>query len=102
MEISRSILNAVRTGRVYIGANSTLKSVMFRRVRLVVLAENAPKDIADDLTYYCKLSGIPIYIYKGSSIELGRACGKPFPVSALGIRDPGDSDIFERLGVELR
>ncbi|MCX8162300.1 MAG: 50S ribosomal protein L30e [Candidatus Bathyarchaeota archaeon] len=102
MEISRSILNAVRTGRVYIGAKSTFRSVMFRRARLVVLAENAPKSLADGITYYCKLAGIPIYIYRGSSIELGRACGKPFPVSALGIRDPGDSDVFELLGVEPR
>lgn len=91
----------MRTGRVYIGGKSTLKSVMFRRVRLVILAENAPKDLADSISYYCKLAGIPIYVYKGSSIELGRVCGKPFPVSALGIRDPGDSNILELVSMEL-
>lgn len=94
-EVNRALLNAVRTGRVYLGAKSTVKSVMYRRAKLVVLAENAPEKVAEDLKYYCKLSNIPLYVYRGSSIELGRVCGKPFPVSALAIRDPGDSDILE-------
>jgi len=29
------------------------------------------------------------------SIDLGAVCGKPFMVSALAIREPGDSDILK-------
>ncbi|HIH03297.1 MAG TPA: 50S ribosomal protein L30e, partial [Methanoregulaceae archaeon] len=29
----------------------------------------------------------------GSSVQLGKACGKPHMVSALAVVDPGESDI---------
>ncbi|RLG95322.1 50S ribosomal protein L30e, partial [Candidatus Bathyarchaeota archaeon] len=47
------------------------------------------------LEYYCKLSGIPLIVYDGTSLELGAVCGKPFTVSAMTIREPGDSDIMK-------
>ncbi len=34
-------------------------------------------------------------VYKGDSSDLGALCGKPFGVSALTIREPGDSNILK-------
>jgi len=45
--------------------------------------------------YYAKQSAIPVHIYSGSSIDLGSACGKNFVVSALTIKEPGDSEIMK-------
>ena len=39
-------------------------------------------------------TGLFIYTYEGSSVQLGKACGKPFMVSALAIVDPGESDLL--------
>ena len=50
--------------------------------------------------YYAKMSSIPVVIYKGTSIDLGMICGKPFMVSALTIREPGDSDILKAVKEE--
>jgi large subunit ribosomal protein L30e len=36
-----------------------------------------------------------VTIYKGNRIDLGAVCGKPFKISALTIREPGDSDILK-------
>jgi large subunit ribosomal protein L30e len=36
-----------------------------------------------------------LIVYKGTSTDLAMVCGKPFIISALTIRDPGDSDILK-------
>jgi len=93
-DLNKALAIAVKTGKVSLGTNSTLKSVSTGKVRLVVVASNCPKKVREDLEYYSKLSKILIIPYSGTSLELGRVCGKPFLVSALAIRDPGDSDIL--------
>jgi large subunit ribosomal protein L30e len=61
---------------------------------MIIVASNCPDEIRKDLEYYCKLSNIPLITYRGSSIDLAAVCGKPFLVSALTIREPGDSEIL--------
>ncbi len=68
---------------------------MSGKVQLVIAASNCPKKLRADLEYYCKLSKIPFLAYPKTSVELGRMCGKPFVVSAMAIRDHGDSDIVK-------
>ncbi|MEM2593824.1 MAG: ribosomal L7Ae/L30e/S12e/Gadd45 family protein, partial [Candidatus Bathyarchaeia archaeon] len=62
-ELNRSIAIAVKTGKVLFGSNSTIKSIMSGRARLVVIASNCPKDIREKIEYYCKLSEIPLVVY---------------------------------------
>jgi len=98
-DLSKAIAIAAKTGKVLFGANSTLKSAMTGKVRVIVAASNCSKELREKLEYYCKLSEIPFVIYPRTSLDLGRACGKPFVVSALAIRDPGHSDI-EKIAVK--
>jgi large subunit ribosomal protein L30e len=42
---------------------------------------------------------IPVYVYEGSSIQLGKACGMPYVVSALAVVEPGESDILNAVRV---
>ena len=86
---------AVKTGKVLFGANSTIKNVMTGKVRLAIIASNCPDEIRKKIERYCKLSGIPLIVSPRNNVELGRVCGKPFSISALAIRDPGDSDILK-------
>ncbi|MEM2091665.1 MAG: 50S ribosomal protein L30e [Candidatus Bathyarchaeia archaeon] len=94
-EIDKSLGIAVKTGKILFGSNSTIKSAMTGKVRLIIIASNCPRDKREKIEYYCRLSGIPYIIYPGSSLDLGAACGKPFSVAALTIRDPGGSDILK-------
>jgi large subunit ribosomal protein L30e len=48
-----------------------------------------------DIENYCQLAEIPVSVYKGSSLDLGAVCGKPFEVSALTVKEPGDSNILK-------
>jgi len=94
IDIDKAIATAVKTGKVYFGANFAIQSAKTGRAKMIITASNCPKEIRSDLEYYCKLSKIPLIVYKGSSTDLAMVCGKPFVISALTIREPGDSEIL--------
>ncbi|MEM1514513.1 MAG: 50S ribosomal protein L30e [Candidatus Bathyarchaeia archaeon] len=94
-EIDKALSIAVRSGKVLFGSNTAIKSALSGRAKMIILSSNCPKNIREKIEYYCKLSNIPLLIYPGFSLDLGSACGKPFAVSVLTIRDPGDSNILE-------
>ena len=95
MDVDRGIRVAVDTGDVTLGSEKSIQSLKLGKGQLVVVAKNSPKDILEDVEYYCKLSKLPLHIYDGTSVELGSVCGKPFTVATLVINDPGDSTILE-------
>jgi large subunit ribosomal protein L30e len=95
IDIDKAIATTVKTGKVQFGAGNAVKSAKLGRAKLILVASNCPKNTLDDIMYYAKLSDVPVAIYKGSSIDLGVTCGKSFMVSALTVREPGDSEILE-------
>ena len=95
IDVNKAIATTAKTGKVQFGANSALKSAKAKKSKLVIVASNCPQKTRECIEYYCKLSNIPVSIYKGSSVELGAVCGKPFEVSALSVKEPGDSSILK-------
>ncbi len=95
MDINKSIRIAVDSGKVVLGSKKAFKNVALGKGKLIIIAENCPTEIKNDILHYCSLSSLPTFIFQGTSIELGAVCGKPFPVSALTIIAPGDSDILK-------
>ena len=92
---------ALRTGDVRLGAKQTIKLLKLGKAKAAIVARNAPEQIKRDVLYYANLSSIPVYIYPGTSKELGTLCAKPFVVSALAIVDEGDSRIVEAIKSEV-
>jgi len=99
IDVDKAIATTVKTGKVQFGANKAVESAKLGRAKLIVLASNCPRSIVEDIMYFSRFSNVPVVIYKGTSIDLGAVCGKPFTVSALTVREPGDSDIL-KLGEE--
>jgi large subunit ribosomal protein L30e len=95
IDVNKAVATAVKTGKVLFGANNATKSAKMGKAKLIIVASNCPQKNREGIEYYCKLSNIPVTIYKGTSIDLGAVCGKPFKVSALTIREPGDSEILK-------
>ena len=95
IDVAKAIATAVKTGKVSFGANSAIQSARTGKAKMIVLASNCPVEIREDIEYYCKLSNIPLLVYNGSSTDLAAVCGKPFLLSALTIREPGDSEILK-------
>ena len=97
MDVDRGIRVAVDTGNVTLGSEKSIQSLKLGKGQLVVVAQNAPKDIIEDVEYYANLSEIPSLVYDGTSVDLGSVCGKPFTVATLIVNDPGDSTILDDL-----
>lgn len=95
VSLEAEIRNVLRTGKVVLGARRTLKLAKLGKLRAIIMASAAPPEIKSDVRYYAKLSGIPVFEYRGTSIELGALCGKPFSVAVIGVIDPGESRLLE-------
>jgi large subunit ribosomal protein L30e len=94
IDVDKAIAAAVKTGKVTFGANAAIQNAKTGKARLIILASDCPENTRTDVEYYCKLSKVPYITHKGSSLDLAAICGKPFSVSALSIREPGDSEIL--------
>lgn len=95
IDVNKAITTAAKTGKVQFGAGIALKSVKTKKAKMILFASNCPQHIKDNIEYYCKLSEVPLYIYRGASSDLGALCGKPFDVSVLTVKEAGDSNILK-------
>jgi large subunit ribosomal protein L30e len=93
--VDKAIATAVKTGKVSFGASAALQNAKTGKAKMIILAANCPKDIKEEIEYYCKLSRVPVMTYKGASMDLAAVCNKLFIVSALSIRETGDSEILK-------
>ncbi|MCD6523152.1 MAG: 50S ribosomal protein L30e [Candidatus Diapherotrites archaeon] len=95
MEATEIIKRVIETGEVVIGARRTLKLIATGKPKLVILSENCPEKTRDEIKHMAKIGSIPVYTFNGTSLQLGEICGKPFPISAMVIKNPGDAKITE-------
>jgi large subunit ribosomal protein L30e len=100
IDIDKAIASAVKTGKVSYGVNSALLNAKTGKAKLIVLAANCPKNMKDDIEYYAKISKVPVLTYKGVSMDLANICSKLFIISALSIREPGDSEILKAVEMQ--
>lgn len=91
MDFNTSLRRAIKTGKVILGQNETQESIAAKNAQLVVIAANCPKEFAETIAANDQ---VKTYTFPGSSVQLGRACGKPFMVSALAVVEAGESDIL--------
>jgi large subunit ribosomal protein L30e len=87
----------LKSGRLSVGYNSTLKSLRSGDSKLVIISNNCPPGRKSELEYFAMLSKIGVHHFSGNNIDLGSICGKFFRISSLSITDPGDSDIITKV-----
>ncbi|MCC6019808.1 MAG: 50S ribosomal protein L30e [Thermoproteaceae archaeon] len=95
IDIGRELQVAMSTGRVAIGFKEAKKALLTGSPKLVIIAANAPKWARDDIEHYARLAGVPVFIFPGSSIELGAAAKRPHKIMAMAVMDPGQSEILK-------
>ena len=91
MDLAHALKVALQTGKVEIGLTETLEAAKAKRAKVLVVAKSCPDR---SLTGERRYGTIPVYHYDGTAVELGAACGKPFPISALAVVDPGSSALL--------
>ena len=95
IDIDKAIATAVKTGKVSFGADSAVQNAKAGKARMIVIATNCPKNKREDIEYYSRLSNVQFITFRGSALDLAAVCSKPFTISALSIREPGDSEILK-------
>jgi len=94
VDIPKAIRLCVDSGKTSLGAKNSLKACLRGEPKLVVLAANLPKDTGLDIRRAATESSVALLEFNGSSLDLGVACGKPFPVSVFVVLEEGDSEIL--------
>ena len=95
IDIDKALASAVKTGKVSFGSNTALQNAKTGKAKMIVLASNCPQDIKEQIEYYGEISKVPVITYKGTSIDLAEVCSKLFIISAMSIRETGDSEILK-------
>ncbi|MHA1292417.1 MAG: 50S ribosomal protein L30e [Promethearchaeota archaeon] len=95
-DIDTNIKVAYKTGNIIFGKNQVLRALRHNPFKMLIIARNCPQELENRLNYYNSLlkDKLFIYKYKGSSWDLGLACAKPYMISIIGVKDPGDSDLL--------
>ena len=92
---AHALRQCVDSGKVEFGANTGVKRALMGKAKLVVIADNCPAGVKDDVLRFCKLSGVPTATFEGTSMELGTVAGRPHPISVLTVYDVGNSAIMD-------
>jgi large subunit ribosomal protein L30e len=100
IDIDKAIASAVKTGKVSFGTNAAVLNAKTGKAKMIILAANCPKKVKDDIEYNGKLSKVPVMSYRGDSMDLANVCGKMFIISALSVREAGDSEILKAVEME--
>jgi large subunit ribosomal protein L30e len=91
MDLAHALKVALETGKVRIGVTETLAAADAKKARLLIVSNTCPDST---LRTERAIGKIPVYHYDGTAVDLGQACGKPFPISAMAVLDPGSSAIL--------
>jgi len=92
--MDRELRMAISTGKVHFGSKMAFRELLRGRIKMAIVSSNCPEGTRNRIMDYGKLAEVPVIVYPKDSMDLGVLCGKPFPISAIVINDPGDSKIL--------
>jgi len=95
-DLEKVLRTVIKKGKFIIGAKEVSRSIKGSKV--IIYSSSLPKDWISEVVNTCKSLSIPFIEFKGTPEDLGRICGRPFPVSAISIKSPGEGDISSLTG----
>ena len=92
MDLGRNLKQCLNTGKILFGQRETMGACDKGEARLVIVAANCPEEFIGSMSD----SHQNIIVHRVGMVnrQLGAACAKPFPVSALCVIDPGQSELL--------
>ena len=79
------IKKLIKSGRLVIGTESTIKKLKADKVEKVWLSSNVPSMLKDDIARYGKMSTVKVVSLGIPNDELGVQCKKQFSVSVVSL-----------------
>ena len=92
MDLARQLKQGISTGNLLFGQRQAKSACSKGDARMVLVAANCPKEYISDI----KQNHPDVTLHQVSLVnrQLGAACAKPFPVSAVCVLDPGQSELL--------
>ncbi len=94
IDFEKELRRAIDTGKAEFGYRTSEKSMLLGKGKLLVASTGLQPRQKERLLHAAGLSGIPVHESGKSALKLGSICGKPFPVTAMVILEPGKSKIL--------
>jgi len=94
IDVNKHLRITVKTGTVGFGCNDALEASKTGKAKLLVMASNCPNPYRNEIVSNARITGIPVHMYAGNSVDLGAACEKPFVVAVLSVKKEGNSEIL--------
>ena len=79
------IKKLLKTDKLVIGTEETLKRLKTTKLENVYIAKNCPADVKADITHYTELAGVKLILLDIPNDELGDLCKKSFSISVIGV-----------------
>jgi large subunit ribosomal protein L30e len=84
-DAAADIKKMLKSKKLVIGTEKTLKNLKKGNTSKVYLTANCPKSIKDDIKNYAKLNKAELVELNLPNDELGVICKKPFSISVLSV-----------------
>ena len=85
MSATEEIKKLLKSDKLILGTELTLKSLKRGELERVFLSNNCPSNIRDDIEHYTKLSNTEVVEVGMPNDQLGDLCKKPFSISIIGL-----------------
>ncbi len=95
--LKRHLEVIARTGKMTLGFRQSYLSILHRKSKLVILANNCPPSLEREVIIACKMTGTPYLKVDVPGTELGYMAGKPFSAVIISVLDPGSSNIIDEI-----
>lgn len=86
MVLTEDIQSAIKSNKIIIGYNESIKYIKANIPKMVIVADNLPISVRNEVEHNAKVSKTKFEVFGGTSRELGVICGKPFPVTTIIIK----------------
>jgi large subunit ribosomal protein L30e len=73
----------LKTDKLIMGTEETIKNLKLGKVKKVFLASNCEHSIVRDISHYTKIGNVDLTTLEIPNDELGVICRKPFSISVL-------------------
>ena len=83
---TQELRDAITNKNVIVGTKRTIKYLKMRGVKVVILSNNCPENIKNDIEQYAKLADVKVEKFDGTGKQLGIFCGKPFSINTIAIK----------------
>ena len=94
-KIEKITREAISSKKYRAGTREVLKSI--KGTKLLIVSESIGQKLKEKLEKQASNSNIPMYHFRGSSLQLARLCGVPYRVSAISLKTGNIEDINDVL-----